>query len=180
MEQDLIGLSKFLSLILRHKPQTIGINLEYNGAWADTEDLINGINCTGKYKIDMETLEKIVEEDNKQRYSFNEDKSKIRVNQGHSIDVDMGFTEKIPPEILYHGTAERFVKDILKDGLKKMNRQYVHLSKDEETASKVGIRHGKLRIFKVFSGEMHQQGYKFYCSDNGVWLTDNVPPEFLE
>ncbi|MDE6789997.1 MAG: RNA 2'-phosphotransferase [Ruminococcus sp.] len=180
MNQDFTKLSKFLSLILRHSPSTIGIELEYHGAWADTEELINGINRTDKYRINMKILEEIVNSDNKQRYSFNDDKSKIRANQGHSVDVDMGFAEKIPPEILYHGTAERFVNSILAEGLKKMSRQYVHLSCDKETASKVGTRHGKLHIFKVLSGEMHRQGYKFYCSDNGVWLTDCVPPSFLE
>lgn len=180
MKQDLTKLSKFLSLILRHNPSAVNIEIEHNGAWTDTEKLINAINTRSRYKIDMKTLEKIVAEDEKQRYSFNEDKSKIRANQGHSIDVDMGFAEKIPPEILYHGTAERFVPSILDEGLKKGQRQYVHLSKDEETASKVGRRHGELHIFKVLTGEMHRQGYKFYCSDNGVWLTDNVPPEFLE
>lgn len=180
MKQDLTKLSRFISLILRHEPSAIGIELEYNGAWADTNALIDGINRTGRYRIDMKTLEEIVSTDNKQRYSFNDDKTKIRANQGHSVDVNMGFSEKIPPEILYHGTAEHFVESILSEGLKKMSRQYVHLSKDEETASKVGIRHGKLRIFRVLSGEMYRQGYKFYCSDNGVWLTDNVPPNFLE
>lgn len=180
MKQDMTKLSRFISLILRHQPQSIGIELEYNGAWADTKKLIDGINRTGKYKIDMKILEKIVSEDDKQRYSFSEDKAKIRANQGHSVDVNMGFTEKAPPEILYHGTAERFADSILAEGLKKMTRQYVHLSADEETASKVGVRHGKLRIFRVLSGEMYRQGYKFYCSDNGVWLTNNVPPNFLE
>lgn len=180
MEQNMTKLSKFVSLILRHEPSAIGIELDYNGAWADTKQLIDGINKTGKYRINMKILEEIVNTDNKQRYSFNNDKSKIRANQGHSVDVDMGFSEKIPPEILYHGTAERFVESILSEGLKKMQRQYVHLSKDEETASKVGVRHGKLHIFKVLSGEMYRQGYKFYCSENGVWLTDNVPPDFLE
>lgn len=180
MKQDLTKLSKFISLVLRHNPSAAGIKIEHNGAWADTKELINGINTVSSYKIDMKTLEKIVADDEKMRYSFNEDKSKIRANQGHSIDVDMGFTEKIPPEILYHGTAERFVDSILDEGLKKGSRQYVHLSKDEETASKVGKRHGKLHIFRVLTGEMHRQGYKFYCSDNGVWLTDSVPPDFLE
>lgn len=180
MNQNLTKLSKFISLILRHEPSAIGIELEYNGAWADVNKLINGINRTGKYRIDMKTLEEIVNTDNKQRYSFNDDKTKIRANQGHSVDVNMGFTEKIPPEILYHGTAERFAESIRAEGLKKMGRQYVHLSGDTETASKVGVRHGKLRIFKVNAGKMYRQGHKFYCSANGVWLTDYVPPEFIE
>ncbi len=180
MKQDLTKLSRFLSLILRHSPQTIGITIDNKGAWTDVDELIKNINRYGNFKIDMKILEEIVETDNKQRYNFNEDKTKIRANQGHSINVDMGFPEKIPPEILYHGTAERFVKSILAKGLKKMSRQYVHLSKDIQTASKVGARHGKLHIFKIFSGEMNHKGYKFYCSNNGVWLTEYVPPNFIE
>lgn len=180
MKQDLTKLSKFISLILRHHPQTIGIELEYFGAWADTQKLIAGINKSGKFKIDMKTLEKVVAEDEKHRYSFNEDKTKIRAVQGHSVDVDMQYREAEPPEILWHGTAERFVESILDEGLKKMSRKYVHLSGDEKTAEKVGSRRGKAHIFKVKTGEMYRQGYKFYCADNGVWLTDYVPPEFLE
>ena len=176
--KDLKKTSVFISLILRHKPETIGISLDEHG-WADVRELIDGINKTGKYRIDMNTLEGIVRTDNKQRYSFNEDKTLIRANQGHSINVDVELTEAVPPEQLFHGTGEKYVSSIRKEGLKPQSRLYVHLSKDKETAEKVGARHGRPHIFFVYSGKMHRAGYKFYLSENGVWLTKAVPPEFL-
>ncbi|MCM1165728.1 MAG: RNA 2'-phosphotransferase [Lachnospiraceae bacterium] len=177
--KDLKKTSIFISLILRHKPETIGISLDEHG-WADVEELIGGINKTKDYALDMETLEEIVRTDNKQRYSFNEDKTLIRANQGHSVNVDVELKEAEPPEQLFHGTGERFAAAIRAEGLKPMSRLYVHLSKDRETAVKVGSRHGKPHIFFVHSGKMYRQGYKFYISENGVWLTKSVPPEFLE
>jgi putative RNA 2'-phosphotransferase len=178
-EQNLTKISKFLSLVLRHSPETIGIKIDYQGGWTDTAILIQKINQNGKYHIDMQILEEIVRTDEKQRYSFNPDKTKIRANQGHSIPIDLDLKEQIPPEILYHGTATRFLQEISEKGLKPMSRHHVHLSKDEETALKVGKRHGKPYILKIKSGEMHQKGFKFYLSDNGVWLTEQVPSEFL-
>lgn len=170
-------LSVFISLILRHKPEAAGITLDEHG-WANVDELIKGINSAG-YRIDMPLLEEIVRTDNKQRYSFSEDKTLIRANQGHSVKVDVGLKECEPPEQLFHGTGERFAAAIRKEGLKPMSRLYVHLSKDRETAEKVGARHGKPHIFFVHSGKMFRQGYKFYLSENGVWLTESVPPEFL-
>ncbi len=170
-------LSVFISLILRHKPEAAGITLDEHG-WADVNELIKGINSAG-HRIDMPLLEEIVRTDNKQRYSFSEDKKLIRANQGHSVKVDVELKECEPPEQLFHGTGERFAAAIRKDGLKPMSRLYVHLSKDRETAEKVGARHGKPHIFFVHSGKMFRQGYKFYLSENGVWLTESVPPEFL-
>ena len=178
-EQNLNKISKYLSLLLRHSPETAGIEIDYHGGWTDTAVLLEKINQSGKYHLDMQTLEEIVKTDSKQRYSFNSDKSKIRANQGHSIPVDLGLKEQVPPEILWHGTAERFLNSIFEKGLLPMSRQYVHLSKDEETAVIVGKRHGKPSILEVKSGEMHRQGYSFYLSENGVWLTEHVPPEFL-
>ena len=128
----------------------------------------------------METLEDIVATDNKQRYSFNEDKSLIRANQGHSIPVDVELKENEPPEFLYHGTATRFLNSILNDGLKPMSRLYVHLSKDIETAWKVGKRHGDPVILKINSRDMYKDGYKFYLSENGVWLTEKVDAKYFE
>ena len=128
----------------------------------------------------MAILEQIVEEDEKQRYSFNEDKTLIRANQGHSIPVDVELEEKEPPEYLYHGTGEKYVNPIDAEGLIPKSRLYVHLSSDKVTANKVGQRHGKPVIYKVHSGEMYRQGYKFYCSVNGVWLTKAVPVNFLD
>ena len=171
--------SVFISLILRHKPEVIGIQLDGRG-WARTDELIDGINRTGEYTIDMQMLEEIVRTDEKQRYSFNEDKTMIRANQGHSVPVDVDLQETVPPEILYHGTAEKYVAAIRREGLKPKSRLYVHLSKDTDTAVKVGSRHGKPYVFKVAAGEMHRQGYRFFLSANGVWLVGQVPPAYLD
>jgi len=169
--------SKFISLILRHKPEVIGISLDEHG-WANVSELIEGI--SKQQPFDMAMLEEIVATDNKQRYSFNEDKTLIRANQGHSIPVDVELPEKEPPEFLWHGTGEKYTESIDKIGLIPKSRLYVHLSADESTAKAVGIRHGKLAMYKVKSGEMFNDGYKFYLSVNGVWLTKNVPVEYLE
>lgn len=168
--------SKFSSLILRHKPETIGIKLDEHG-WADVSELISGISKTRPF--DMKMLEEIVRTDNKQRYSFNEDKTLIRANQGHSISVDVELEKKTPPEFLYHGTGEKFVSSIDKEGLLSKSRLYVHLSKDTETAVKVGSRHGKPVVYKVAAGKMANVGYEFFLSVNGVWLTKAVPAEYL-
>ena len=169
---DLNKTSKFISLILRHKPETIGISLDEHG-WANVEKLIAGISKT-QY-IDMEMLEKIVREDNKQRYSFNEDKTLIRANQGHSIPVDVELPEKQPPVILYHGTGEKYVASIDEQGRIPKSRLYVHLSLDAATAKNVGSRHGKPVIYEVLASEMYHDGYVFYQSVNGVWLTKSIP-----
>ena len=169
--------SKFLSLILRHKPETIGIKLDEHG-WADVSELISGISKTRPF--DMKMLEEIVRTDNKQRYSFNEDKTLIRANQGHSIPVDVELEKKTPPEFLYHGTGEKFVSSIDKEGLLSKSRLYVHLSKDIETASIVGKRHGDLVILEVDSESMFNDGIKFYLSKNNVWLCDYVKVEYIK
>ena len=174
---DLTKISKYISLILRHKPEVIGIQLDANG-WANVEALLAGIGR--KYPIDFEVLEEIVRTDNKERYSFNEDKTKIRANQGHSIQVDVELSVTEPPEILYHGTAERFSASIEAKGLLPQNRLYVHLSPDMETAEKVGRRHGKPIIYLVNAGQMRQDGYTFLLSANGVWLTKMVPAQYLK
>ena len=168
--------SKYISLILRHKPETIGITLDEHG-WANVSELIAGVSKT--HRIDMETLERIVAEDEKQRYSFNEDKTLIRANQGHSIPVDVEPEEVEPPEILFHGTGEKYVASIDVQGLIPKSRLYVHLSGDEETAKKVGMRHGKPVIYTVRSGDMYRDGIKFFRSVNGVWLTKEVPAKYL-
>ena len=169
--------SKFISLILRHKPETIGILLDEHG-WANVDELIDGVSKT--HQLDIDTLERIVAEDEKQRYSFNDDKTLIRANQGHSIPVDVELEEIEPPEILYHGTGEKYVVSIDEQGLIPKSRLYVHLSADEDTARKVGGRHGKPVIYIVKSGEMFRQQIKFYRSVNGVWLTKNVPIQYLD
>ena len=174
---NLTKTSKYISLLLRHKPERAGIHLDQHG-WADVEELIKGVSKTHMFNMDI--LEEIVRTDNKQRYSFNEDKSKIRANQGHSIKVDVELKTAIPPEYLYHGTAERFTQSIDEQGLLRKSRLYVHLSKDTDTARKVGIRHGKPFIYRVKSGEMSRDGYTFFLSENGVWLTETVPVQYLE
>lgn len=171
-------LSVFISLVLRHKPEAAHITLDEHG-WADVEELLKGICDTGR-KIDMDILEEIVAADKKQRYSINQDKTLIRANQGHSIPVDVELKEQEPPEFLYHGTATRFLNDIMKEGLKPMSRLYVHLSKDIETAMKVGKRHGTPVILKIHSGDMYRAGYKYFLSENGVWLTEKVDVKYLE
>jgi len=170
-------LSKYISLILRHKPETIGITLDEHG-WANIDELIAGIAKT--HEITMDILEEIVRTDNKQRYSFNEDKTLIRANQGHSIPVDIELEEKEPPELLWHGTGEKYVDSIDKQGLISKSRLYVHLSKDEETAISVGKRHGVPVLYRVKARQMYNDGYKFYLSVNGVWLTREVPTKYLE
>ena len=178
-KQHTKSLSKFISLILRHKPEAAGITLDEHG-WADVDELIKGINQGGSQRIDRELLEQIVATDEKQRYAFSEDRSLIRANQGHSISVDVELQEASPPEFLYHGTAEKYVASIEQQGLLPQGRLYVHLSGDEETAKKVGQRHGKPVIYKVHSGRMATEGLLFFRSQNGVWLTKYVPVEYLE
>ena len=171
-------LSVFISLILRHKPEEIGIALDKHG-WANVKELIAGINNTGR-KIDMETLEEIVRTDNKGRYSFNENKTLIRANQGHSIPVDVELKEVAPPDVLYHGTATKSLDSIKQQGIKSMSRLYVHLSKDLETAIKVGDRHGKCVVLIIDTKRMFDDGIKFYLSDHGVWLTKYVDWKYVK
>ncbi len=173
---NLTKTSKYISLILRHKPETIGITLDKNG-WANVKDLINGVNKT--HKLDMEILEEIVATDDKQRYSFNEDKTMIRANQGHSIDVDVELEEAQPPEYLWHGTGTKYAESIRKTGLVPKSRLYVHMSESYMTAMDTGARHGKPMVFCVKAEEMYNDGYKFYKSKNGVWMTKLVPVEYL-
>lgn len=165
-----------MCLILRHKPEVIGISLDKHG-WAKVDELIAGIAKNTEFNKDI--LEEIVHTDNKQRFSLNEDKTLIRVTQGHSIPVDVGLCELAPPELLWHGTGERYVASIDVQGLIPKSRLYVHISKDEDTAVKVGARHGKPVLYCVKSGEMAGDGYKFYLSKNGVWLTKTVPVKYL-
>jgi putative RNA 2'-phosphotransferase len=173
---SLTAISKYMSLILRHKPETIGISLDEHG-WADVDELIMGIAKTHEFNMDI--LKEIVYSDNKQRYSFNEDKTLIRANQGHSIPVDVELDEVEPPIELWHGTGAKYVASIVEQGLIPKTRLYVHLSEDIDTAVKVGMRHGKPVIYIVKAGDMFSDGYKFYLSKNGVWLTKQVPVKYL-
>jgi putative RNA 2'-phosphotransferase len=171
-------ISKFLSLVLRHKPEEIGLTLE-DGGWARVEKLIKACADHGK-KFTLAELRETVETNEKKRFSFDATGEKIRANQGHSVAVEIEFEEREPPAVLYHGTAEKNLGVIFAEGLKKMARHHVHLSADTETARKVGIRYGKPVILRVDTAKMRAAGVKFYVSANGVWLTDAVPAEFLE
>ena len=175
---NLTNLSRYMSLILRHKPEVIGISLDEHG-WANVDELIAGI-AQNNPGFNMDILKEIVRTDGKQRYSFSADETLIRANQGHSIPVDVELEEKEPPEYLYHGTGEKYVSSINEIGLIPKSRLYVHLSQDTETATKVGKRHGKEVIYQVAAGQMYRDGYPFFLSVNGVWLTKQVPIQYLE
>lgn len=175
---DIKKLSKFLSLILRHKPDIVGISLDEHG-WADVEALLRGIQKSGR-NIDVSLLEKIVAENDKQRFSFSEDRKRIRANQGHSLQVDVELVSGKPPAVLYHGTVERNRASIEEKGLLRGTRLYVHLSEDVETAMKVAARRkGERLIYQVDAGRMFRDGFMFYRSVNGVWLTKMVPTDYL-
>ena len=176
-QKKLVNDGKFISLILRHHPEEIGIKLDQHG-WADVDELIAGITKTRDFS--REELEEIVNTNNKHRYAFNEDHSKIRALQGHSIPVDVEMPEKEPPEYLYHGTGVKYVSSIDKEGLIPKERLYVHLSKDVETAITVGKRHGKPIVYRVLSGQMYKDGFQFLLSENDVWQTKTVPVKYLE
>ncbi len=172
-------MSKFLSLVLRHKPHTIGLTLDKNG-WAEVQILLDLINKKAAHKLTFKQLVEIVETNDKQRFAFNEDKSLIRANQGHSINVDVELKASLPPDILYHGTATKYEEAIDALGLRAKTRLHVHLSADIETALKVGARHGKVIVYKVDAKSMREEKHIFYLSENNVWLTDKVPADFLE
>ncbi|WP_210465365.1 RNA 2'-phosphotransferase [Rufibacter roseolus] len=170
-------ISKFLSLVLRHEPQKIGITLNQNG-WANVDELLTKLQHK-RMSVDLERLKRVVETNNKQRFSFNPNQTKIRANQGHSVQVDVGLSPTTPPEMLYHGTSVTTAEIILKEGIRKQSRLHVHLSSDIATALQVGSRHGKPYVFTVLSGEMHRSGIPFYLSENKVWLTNYVDPAYL-
>jgi len=166
-----------MSLVLRHQPEKIGLNLDENG-WASVDELISKVKANG-LPLDRELLEAVVRDNDKQRFTFSEDGDRIRANQGHSLSVNLNLESRKPPKILYHGTAIRFLDSIKEDGLDKRARQHVHLSDNLDTAAKVGARHGKAVILGVRALEMKEKGHTFFKSKNGVWLTDSVPVEFL-
>ena len=178
IRNDDVSLGKFISLILRHKPETIGITLDSEG-WADVGELIKGINASGR-TIDMETLERIVAENNKKRYTLSPDKKRIRANQGHSIDVQIDMEKREPPALLYHGTATRFLDSIKAEGIRKMSRQYVHLSPDIPTAFDVGRRHGAPAVLVIDAAKMSAEGFEFMISANGVWQSADIPFRYVK
>ncbi|AYO54259.1 RNA 2'-phosphotransferase [Acinetobacter wuhouensis] len=172
-------ISKYLSFILRHQPESIQLKLDQQG-WANIEELINNAEPVNNFRIDIATLNSIVENSDKKRFQISSDGLKIRAVQGHSTStVDRTFTEKMPPEILFHGTAERFIDSIKQHGLVPKERQYVHLSENIETAITVGQRYGKPRILSINALEMYHRGIKFYQAENGVWLVERVDSHFI-
>jgi putative RNA 2'-phosphotransferase len=170
-------LSKFLSYVLRHKPDAIGLTLDSRG-WTSIDELITKSAAAGT-RFTRDDLLHVVTTSEKKRFSLSEDGQRIRAAQGHSVEVDLGLSPREPRSMRYHGTATRFVDAILSEGLKPQSRQQVHLSADEATASRVGQRHGKPVVLKVETIRMYAQGFKFFLADNGVWLTNRVPPAFL-
>ena len=170
--------SKFLSLVLRHQPETAGLELDPAG-WICIDALIAGAATAGT-EMTRDDLDRIVRESDKQRFTISTDGQRIRAAQGHSVEVDLGLIPVVPPEVLFHGTAERNVQAILGEGLKPQSRQHVHLSPDAETARKVGARHGKPVILTVAARAAHDAGQTFWQAENGVWLTGLLPPEYLD
>ncbi|MDC8004705.1 RNA 2'-phosphotransferase [Aureisphaera galaxeae] len=177
-EKQTKHISKFLSLVLRHAPEKIGLTLDEAG-WANVDELLEKMNGKGP-DVDFEVLQYVVDTNNKKRFAFNDDKTKIRANQGHSITIEHGFTPVDPPEILYHGTGAKSVDSILQNGIEKRNRHHVHLSQDRETALKVGQRHGKPVVLEIMATRMQADGHLFYLSENDVWLTDFVPTQYIK
>lgn len=172
-----IRLSKFLSLVLRHEPERLGLTLDAAG-WVEVEQLLAACRKQ-QIPLTREQLDHVVATSEKKRFAFDETQTRIRASQGHSVTVELGYEPQVPPEILYHGTVEKFLPSIRVQGLLKGKRHHVHLSADEATACKVGARRGKPILLTVKAGEMHRAGHAFYRSANGVWLVDNVPVSFV-
>ncbi len=174
----LVKISKYLCKHLRHRPDSIGIQLA-PGGWVPVNELLDACQ-KHNFPIQLNELKQVVAQNDKQRFSFDSTGTLIRANQGHSVEIDLQLEAVIPPDILYHGTSSGAVESILKEGIKKMSRHHVHLSTEIETARKVGSRHGIPAIFTVDAAAMHSDSYTFYCSENGVWLVDFVTPNYLK
>lgn len=178
MNSILTEISRYLSYILRHNPSAAGVTMDEHG-WVDVVELVSGV-CNRYPHFGYHILKLIVDMDEKQRYSFNEDHTKIRANQGHSINVDVELEACEPPLVLYHGTGKKYTSSILESGLIPKSRLYVHLSSDIETALNVGKRHGEPVIYIINTAQMYRDGYEFFLSKNGVWLTKEVPIEYMD
>lgn len=177
MDKSLVKASKFLSLVLRHDPGSIGIELDEAG-WVDVDALLAAARRSGM-ALDRPTLDRVVAENDKKRFAFSDDGARIRASQGHSVAVELGLAPQAPPELLFHGTADRNVDSIRQGGLRPGSRTHVHLSRDEETAVTVGQRHGRPVVLRIAAGEMHRAGHELVVSENGVWLARTVPVEFI-
>lgn len=171
-------ISKLLSFVLRHHPDRLGLTLDHQG-WVAISDLLEALRKDGK-TISLHQLQQVVTENDKQRFTIDATQQRIRANQGHSIPIDLALEPTTPPVVLYHGTAERHLPSIQQKGLLKGTRQHVHLSADQNTAHKVGSRHGKPIILVVDTAAMLADRHLFYCSENGVWLIDHVPVQYLQ
>jgi putative RNA 2'-phosphotransferase len=176
-EKRLSAASKFLSFVLRHKPEAIGIQLDGAG-WADVDVLLAQCRAHGR-PLSRETLREIVTTSPKRRFALSDDGARIRASQGHSLAVELGYVPAEPPEVLFHGTVASKLASIRSTGLRKMSRHHVHLSPDAETARAVGARKGRPLILRISAALMHRDGYVFFQSANGVWLTDEVPPSYV-
>lgn len=174
---NLQKLSKRVAYILRHRPEEFGITLQQDG-WCNVEELLSKLDRENA--VDFCVLEHIVNSDSKGRYEFSQDRTKIRALYGHSTQININYQPAKPPQFLYHGTQEGSIDKILQNGILKMSRQYVHLSKDIQTATSVGSRHGKAVVLKVKSGQMYDDGYTFFSLNNGIWLTDEVKPQYID
>jgi putative RNA 2'-phosphotransferase len=172
-----LSLSKFLSLVLRHEPERLGLTLDSAG-WVDVGQLLEAC-CKQKIPLTRERLDHIVATSEKKRFAYDETLTRIRASQGHSVTVDLGYEPQVPPETLFHGTVAKFLPSIRQYGLAKGERHHVHLSPNAGTAIKVGERRGSPVLLTVMAGAMNQAGHVFYRSANGVWLVDSVPTKFL-
>lgn len=177
MSANQVRISKFLSLVLRHEPQRAGLTLDSAG-WVEVDTLLRGCAAAGM-RITRAELDDVVAQSDKQRFAFSEDRTRIRANQGHSVEVELAYEPAQPPEVLFHGTADRFVASIRAQGLMRAKRHHVHLSADRKVAVEVGRRHGKPCVISVAAGAMHRAGQVFFRSANGVWLTEHVPATYL-
>ena len=178
MDARLVRTSRFVSKVLRHAPESVGLRLD-EGGWVEVDDLLAAAAGAG-VALDRATLERVVAENDKQRFALSPDGLRIRASQGHSVPVELGLEPREPPDVLFHGTADRNLESIRSQGLLPGRRTHVHLSADEATAVNVGRRHGRPVVLRVRAGEMHRAGHAFHRSDNGVWLTAAVPPEHIQ
>jgi putative RNA 2'-phosphotransferase len=174
---EVIKISRKLSYILRHNPAEIGLTLDEQG-WGSVDFILSKLKIAGQ-PLSMDVLKEVVETNDKKRFAFNADFSMIRANQGHSVEVELGYAAQEPPALLFHGTAHKSLQSIKGQGLVKGSRHHAHLSADETTAKKVGQRHGSPVVLKIKAKEMHEAGHAFFLSENGVWLTDFVPIRFI-
>ena len=176
-DKEITRTSKFLSLILRHEPERVGLKLGDAG-WVSVDELLQAVNRDG-VSLTLDQLKHIVATSDKKRFAFSEDGKRIRASQGHSVEIDLEYHPQAPPETLFHGTAMRFLDSIRQNGLQKMERHDVHLSAETKLTLQVGGRHGKPALLTICAGDMHRAGFVFRCSANGVWLVDHVPPQFI-